>query len=283
MLFFTKNWKTLFFPLIITCIILLDQFFNFPFYITILKILTFSVVHGFYVKRTKYIYDSEIYKHYVELRSEYEKGFTLEIFISQENKKMLFLMIYFLTIFLCIVGNITFSGKGELGLLLCILSGIFIFDVFYELIRTFTNKTDFTRIKSKLPGSIVLQTGQKRHMYSLVMQKFVQHGPACINIAKGITAGLGMVEIGYATTFETSQCGPLTKYVANEHIYKANGLDHPINTRQDLIYEGQRKIQLDGIVDGNRAYCDMPKRNFSFCSEMERNEFLIKNRIKKED
>ena len=89
------------------------------------------------------------------------------------------------------------------------------------------------------------------------------------------------MEIGYATAFEISECGPLTKYVANEYVYKANELDYPIYSRQDLIYEGQRKNILEGVIDGSRAYCDMPKRTFSFCSELERNEFLLKNRIVK--
>ena len=279
--FFKANWKTILYPGMVMLIIIFDQIVGISYLVTLIKIFVFSIIHVFYVKKTKYIYDSEVYRHYAELRSEYENNFTLEYIIPEKTKRVLFIIIYSLSLFLCIISNNIFSGKGQLGLVLCILCIIFIIDVFYEFVRTFTNTTNFSKVNAKLPLSIRVCSVQKRYMYTFLMQKLVQHGPTCINAVKGVAAGVGVMEIGYATAFEISECGPLTKYVANEYVYKANELDYPIYSRQDLIYEGQRKNILEGVIDGSRAYCDMPKRTFSFCSELERNEFLLKNRIVK--
>jgi len=233
----------------------------------------------FYVKKTKYIYDSEIYHHYTELRSEYEGNFTLDSILPEQTKRVLFIVIYSLTLFLCIIGNNKFSGKVELSLLLCILGVIFIIDVLYEFIRTSTNTTDFTKVKSKIPSSLRLYNQQKRFMYTIIMQKFVQYGPACINGIKTVVAGVGVVEVGYPTVFADGQLGPLTKFVANDLIYKNQGLECPIQTQEDMIYESHRKVVEAGVVDGFRSYNHMPKRTFSFCSEVEREDFLVKNRI----
>lgn len=47
-----------------------------------------------------------------------------------------------------------------------------------------------------------------------------------------------------------------------------------------MIYEAQRQATEQGVIDGSRVFNDMPKRNFSFRSEIERTEFLTKNSIK---
>jgi hypothetical protein len=156
---------------------------------------------------------------------------------------------------------------------------LFIFDALYEFMRTVTNKTDFTKVKSKIPDSIRIYGQQRRTMYSFVLQKLIQHGPTCVNGMKVFGAGVGFVEIGYPEVFADEQLGPLTKLVANKIIYKNEGLEYPIQTKQDMIYESHKKIIEGGVVDGSRDHNDMPKRTFSFCSEVERNEFLVKNRI----
>ena len=115
----------------------------------------------------------------------------------------------------------------------------------------------------------------------MIMQKFVQYGSSCINVVKGVSAGVGILEMGYPTMFADGQLGPLTKLVGNKVIYKDAGLVCPIKTVQDMIYESQRQIVEEGVINGSRAYNHMPKRTFSFCSEIERNEFLLKNRIQK--
>lgn len=280
--FLKRNWKTLFYPFAILFIILFDQVLGFSPYITILKILIFSIIHAFIVHRTKYIYDSDTYRYYVILRTEYESNFVFDPIYSEATRRVLFILIYSLTLLLIIVRNNEFYGKTQLALVLCMLGIVFIIDIIYELVRMATNKTDFNKIK--LPVSTygkpeTIYGSQRRYMYTMIVQKFVKFGPACINVTKAVSTGVGIVEFGYPTIFADGQLGPVTKLIANKIIYKNEGLECPIQTQQDMIYESHRKVIEEGVVDGSRAYNPMPKRTFSFCSEIERNEFLIKNRI----
>ena len=113
----------------------------------------------------------------------------------------------------------------------------------------------------------------------MIIQKFIQYGPYFINAVKSVAAGLGVMELGYPTVFSVGQLGPLTKFIGNEVIYKDQGMIYPICSYEDMIYESHRKATEEGILDGSRTFNDMPKRMFSFRSEIERNEFLEKFRI----
>ena len=233
--FFKANWKTILYPGMVMLIIIFDQIVGISYLVTLIKIFVFSIIHVFYVKKTKYIYDSEVYRHYAELRSEYENNFTLESIIPEKTKRVLFIIIYSLSLFLCIISNNVFSGKGQLGLVLCILCIIFIIYVFYEFVRTFTNTTNFSKVNAKLPLSIRVCSVQKRYMYTFLMQKLVQHGPTCINAVKGVATGVSLIEMGYPKVFSDGRLGPLTKFIGNEVIYKDQGLVYPICSCEDMI------------------------------------------------
>ena len=276
------SWKTVFYPVAVIFIIMFDQFMGFSVYVTIFKILMFSILHAFVVKRTKYIYDSVIYHYYATLRKEYEANFTFEPLVTESTRQIGFLVIYTLILFLSIFRYNDFSGKHQIGLLLCMIGTIFIVDVIYELIRIATNKTDFSKIQmpiSSFSKSGSIYTCQRRTMYTMIVQKFVKYGPACIHVTKAISAGVGIVEFGHPTVFAPGKLGPLTKFTANEILYKNEGLQCPIVTTQDMIYECNRQLIEEGVANGSRQSNYMPKRTFSFVSEMERNQFLEENKV----
>lgn len=282
--FLRHSWKSLFYPVAILFIILFDQLMGFSIYITIFKILLFSIVHGVVVKRTNYIYDSHTYQYYAALRKEYDSNFTFEPFFTESTRRIGFIVIYSLMLFLSIFRENEFSGKHQIGLLLCMVGMIFIMDVIYELIRMATNKADFSKIQ--IPVSTYgkvdsIYASQRRTMYTMVVQKFVKYGPTCINVTKAVSAGIGVLEYGYPTVFAPGHLGPLTKFAANQILYKNEGLQYPITTQQDMIYEYNRQLIEQGVADGSRKHNYMPKRTFSFVSEMERNQFLEENKIVK--
>ena len=279
--FLKNNWQSFLYPFVVMLIIAFDQVLEVSYLVTSGKIFFFSLGHVIFVYKTKYIYQSDTYIYYAKLREEYESNFSYDALLAPRTKQRLFLSICFLAFLIVILRQDNFSCTYQLAILLCLLSPVYIADCFYELFRTFTNTTDFENVKTKIPGSFGNSNIHKRYMYTMIMQKVVQHGPTCINAVKGVSAGVGILEMGYPTIFADGQLGPLTKLVGNKFIYKDAGLVCPIKTAQDMVYESQRQIVEEGVIDGSRAYNHMPKRTFSFCSEMERNEFLLKNRIQK--
>ena len=282
--FLQNSWKTLFYPVAILFIVLFDQFMGFSIYVTIFKVLLFSSIHVFVVKRTNYIYDSLTYRYYATLRKEYESNFTFEPLVTESTRKIGFIVIYALMFFLSIFRDTEFSGKHQVGLLLCMLGIFFIMDVIYELVRTATNKTDFSKIQMPTTTHSKINSvyaSRRRTMFTMIVQKFVKYGPACINATKAISAGVGVVEFGYPTVFAPGQLGPLTKFAANELLYKNEGLQCPIKTTQDMIYESNRQLIEEEVAIGSRELNYMPKRTFSFVSEIERNKFLEENKIVK--
>ena len=61
--FLKANWKTILYPGMVIFIIIFDQIVGISYLVTLIKIFVFSIIHVFYVKKTKYIYDSEVYRH----------------------------------------------------------------------------------------------------------------------------------------------------------------------------------------------------------------------------
>ena len=280
--FLGHSWKTVLYPVAIICIILFDQLMGFSVYTTIFKILVFSIIHIFVVKRTKYIYDSDTYRYYATLRKEYEANFIFEPLVTESTRKIGFIVISTLMLFLSIFRDTEFSGKHQVGLLLCMLGIFFIMDVIYELVRTATNKTDFSKIQTPTTTYSKIDSvyaSRRRTMFTMIVQKFVKYGPACMNVTKAVSASVGVVEFGYPTVFAPGQLGPLTKFAANEILYKNQGLQCPIETTQDMIYESSRQHIEKGVANGSREANYMPKRTFSFVSEIERNKFLEENKI----
>lgn len=56
--------------------------------------------------------------------------------------------------------------------------------------------------------------------------------------------------------------GPVTEFIMNRQF--GDNIEYPIQTKQDIIYERV------GIEDGSRPFNYMPKRTFSFKSEIKR-------------
>jgi len=67
--------------------------------------------------------------------------------------------------------------------------------------------------------------------------------------------------------------GLATEFVMNRQF--GDNIEYPIQTKQDIIYESQRA----GVEDSSRPFNYMPKRTFSFKSEIEPTEFLAKNSV----
>ena len=265
---FQLNWQTFLFPIALVFIILFDRVIGFSYTITVIKVLIISIIHVFLVYKTKYIYKSEIYKYYVELNAEFQKGFILPPLLSQKQKNITFFAIFFFGTFITVTIDIELECSYYLCIFLSIACIIFIIDFFYEVLRVKTNKTNFTLTKVKLPSSLTTQ----RYMFTVATQKLVQYSPLCIQAIKGIvTMGIA-TEVGLPTLMGgPNNIGPLTSLYVNKVEYPY--VQVPIETRTDIIYEHAYKGYDNDVA---RGYIDEnplkprkgPIRSFSQLAKM---------------
>ena len=89
-LFIKKNWKFLLFPILILFVLIFDFIIGINFTITVFKILFLSLIHYFFVLRTKYVFESELIDYYARLKLEYESNKIMYPLLTPLMSKLLF-------------------------------------------------------------------------------------------------------------------------------------------------------------------------------------------------
>jgi len=250
--FIKSTWKAFVFPISCLFILILDQYFlDISLSITVFKLSIFSLLHFILVLKTKYVYDSTVYTYLSLLKLEYNKNYIIKPILT--NNQITILFYIYLFVFTIVSLKITYFLEYKLYLqtLWFLLSIFFIFNCFFEIFRTLTNKADLQKV------FVPHQLMQTRKMW----QFFTKIAPTCSAFSKAVPAALLFIEVGIPQACNIPHTiGPLTKGVANNFVYPDCSL--PIENRLELNYETFKKEYNTAIE--NKLYIaeKLPERSF---------------------
>lgn len=280
---FFKRYEKLIFPIAVGISISLSILLQISLETGILRVLILFII--FKIKFP--VFGSSIYTAYIkELKETYERGLKpeeefLSLQISQRITMMLLLSL--------LISSFLDSEsvlKNMLSLISAWCAVYIIIDFLNEIKRSIMNtanlklvpkpildkklvRSHWTHAYQGVKHSIVTNIVPKAYAFGGTYgPKLVSATVALLTISEKIIPDLYNPDVNI---------GPVTKTVMN--IQFSESLEYPIKTKQDVVYESQRAGVEDGVKDGSRSYNYMPKRTFSFYSEVERTEFLAKNSI----
>jgi hypothetical protein len=221
MKFIKSNWKGLLFPIICCCIIAFDYYFDNPFVLSLVRILIFSFFHFLYVYKTKYVYDSDVYRYLDALKTEYERKHIIKPFLSDTQSTTALVL---LVLSVCV--------KDVHPLIYAVMlpcASLLIMDSINIFMRTLTNKAELNSIRS--PASLT----QVRFVFTW-MTKIT---PNCKALGRFTAGALTMSEVVYPKFLcNDNTLGPVVKMVDNKILHPE--LKLPIETKLDHNYESYR-------------------------------------------